>query len=166
VESKHRAKEFIEMGKSHQELFAELMEIVRNRMGDQINRYQFPPPVFETMQGEFQEINPEAGTLTARFPILEEYSNPYGTMQGGMIAAAVDNSIGPLSVMVAPANVTRTLETKYNQPVRIEMDWIIVKAKYIQREGRKLFFEARVESPEGEPLAKSKAVHWIVDNSS
>jgi len=34
-------------------------------------------------------------------------------MQGGMIAAAVDNTIGPLSFLVAAPNVTRRLEMKY-----------------------------------------------------
>jgi acyl-coenzyme A thioesterase PaaI-like protein len=53
-----------------------------------------PPPVFESMQGEFLEFDEKDKVLKARFPILDTYLNPYGSMQGGMIAAAVDNVLG------------------------------------------------------------------------
>jgi acyl-coenzyme A thioesterase PaaI-like protein len=54
--------------------------------------------------------------------LLEKYRNPFGTMQGGMIATAVDNTIGPLRDVVAPPNVTRTLEMRYSHPVNSEME--------------------------------------------
>jgi hypothetical protein len=43
-------------------------------------------------------------------------------MQGGMIATAVDNTIGPLRDVVAPPNVTRTLEMRNSHPVNSEME--------------------------------------------
>jgi hypothetical protein len=85
-------------------------------------------------------------------------------MQGGMIAAAVDNTLGPLSVMVAPVNVTRTLEMKYSQPVMPEMGFILGNAKLVKRDDPKLYFEATVRAPDGQRLARCKAVHWIVAN--
>ena len=45
------------------------------------------------MRGEFLTINEKAGRTTTRFPILAEYQNPYHAMQGGMVAAAVDNTL-------------------------------------------------------------------------
>jgi len=94
-------------------LSAYVMGILRDRLGDRVAEYAFPPPVFALMKGEFVELDLDAGLLSARFPVLESYLNPYGSMQGGMIAAAVDNTLGPLSVLVAPPNVTRRLEVKY-----------------------------------------------------
>jgi acyl-coenzyme A thioesterase PaaI-like protein len=87
-------------------------------------------------------------------------------MQGGMLAAAVDNTLGPLSVVVAPINVTRTLEMKYSRPVMPEMGFILVKAQLVKRQDPKLFFEATVRSPDGQRLAKCKAVHWIIADQS
>jgi acyl-CoA thioesterase FadM len=86
-------------------------------------------------------------------------------MQGGMLAAAVDNTIGPLSALVAPVNVTRKLEMTYSQPVTLEMGHILVKARLVRRRGRKLDFEAVVRSPEGVRLARAKALHWIVEGA-
>jgi acyl-coenzyme A thioesterase PaaI-like protein len=113
------------------------------------------------MKGEFVELDPDAGSLTAQFPVLESYLNPYGTMQGGMVAAAVDNTLGPLSVLVAPPSVTHQLKMTYSRPVTMEMGYIVVAAKLLQRQGRLLFFSADVRSRQGVRLARAKAVHWI-----
>jgi acyl-coenzyme A thioesterase PaaI-like protein len=131
-----------------------------------MDKYLFPPPVFVDMQGEFVDFDLAAGWLTTKFTILERYRNPYGSMQGGMIAAAVDNTLGPLSVVVAPINVTRTLEMKYSQPVMPEMKFILVKAQLVERDDLKLFFEATVRDRDGQRLARCKAVHWIIANQT
>jgi acyl-coenzyme A thioesterase PaaI-like protein len=128
--------------KKHDTLFGELIGVLRERLGERLDDYLFPPPIFVEMRGEFINLDLEGGSLTARFPNLETYRNPYGSMQGGMVAAAVDNTLGPLSVAVAPVNVTRTLEMKYSQPVDPGMAYILVEARLVKREGRKLFFEA------------------------
>ena len=139
------------------------MDILRGKLGDRMEEYAFPPPIFAAMQGEFVELDLEAGFLTTQFPVLESYLNPYGTMQGGMVAAAVDNTLGPLSVLVAPPNVTRHLEMTYSRPVTLDMGYIVVDARFRERRDRWLFFGAAVRSREGLRLARSKAVHWIID---
>lgn len=143
-------------------LYEEVMRILREKFEGRIDDFLFPPPVFVEMQGEFLEADLENGSLTARFPIQEKYLNPYRTMQGGMIAAAIDNTLGPLSVMIAPTNVTRTIEVKYSRPVLMQMGHIVVQARLVERQELKLIFEAKVTSPNGDRLATCKAVHWII----
>jgi len=121
------------------------------------------PPVFLTMKGEFLYLDASDGILRVRFPVLGEYLNPYGSMQGGMIAAAVDNTIGPLSLMSVALNVTRRLEMKYSQPVTKDMAYIIVEAKAMGQKKRQLFFGATVRNEAEQILARAKAVHWIVN---
>ena len=121
-----------------------------------------PPPVFTAMQGEFVAYDPDRATLTARFPILESYLNPYGTMQGGMIAAAVDNTLGPLSMLVAPPNVTRQLGLTYSRPITLDARQILVTARLCGRDGLRLHLRAEVTDLDGHRLARAKAVHWIV----
>lgn len=144
-------------------LMTELMHILHQKFGASTKDFLLPPPVFTLMQGELLEIDLDNATLTTRFPILKSYRNPYGTMQGGMIAAAVDNTLGPLSVIVAPPNVTRTLEMKYSRPVRPEMGYIVVHGRLVERLDPKMVFEARVNGPQGEKLATARATHWIVE---
>ncbi|MEA3441069.1 MAG: hypothetical protein U9R58_12390 [Chloroflexota bacterium] len=64
-----------------------------------------------------------------------------------------------------PPNVTRHLELKYSKTVTMVMEYVIVKAKFRDRIGRRLFIEADMRSREGMRLANSKAVHWIVDEN-
>ncbi|MBS3784702.1 MAG: PaaI family thioesterase [Anaerolineae bacterium] len=144
-------------------LTAEVMARLRDTVGDRIDTFALPPPVFATMEGEFVELDMHAGVLTARFPMRKAYLNPYGTMQGGMIAAAVDNTLGPLSMLVAPPNVTRRLEMTYSRPVTSDMPHIIVRGELLERDDRWLHFRADVRSPDGLRLARSRATHWISD---
>ena len=141
-----------------------IMDIIQERLGDRLDDYLIPPPIFITMQGEFMEFDLDSGTLTTRFPVLDEFRNPYGSMQGGMVAAAVDNTIGPLSMLVAPPNVTRRLEMKYSRPVTSEFEYITVKGRLVGRKGSQLTFNAEVRDLQGALLARARAIHWIVDD--
>ena len=127
------------------------------------DRLLMPPPVFVTMQGEFIGFDRANKILKARFPVLTEQLNPYGSMQGGMIAAAIDNTLGPLSMLVAPPNFTRRLEIKYRRPITPGLKYITVIGKFIEQKKRQLFFRASVVDDEGNELASGKAVHWILD---
>ena len=120
------------------------------------------PPIFYEMQGRIIEFDLEPGRLVARFPVLPWYQNPYGIMQGGMIAAAIDNALGPLSQLLAPQNITRTLEIKYKKPILPDHEFITVEAKLVKREGDFLFLIARVRNSLGELAATAKAKHYIV----
>lgn len=143
------------------DLITKIKRVLEERFGDEINNYTFPPPILGTMHGEFLEFDLDAGLLKMQFPVLEKYLNPYGAMQGGMIAAAVDNTLGPLSVLVASPNVTRRLEMTYNRPVTLDMEFIVVQAQLIERQQNRLFFKADVRTCEGLRLARAKAMHWI-----
>ena len=146
-------------------MVSSIMEIIENRLGDRLDDYLIPPPIFVAMHGEFLEFDRDGELLITRFPVLERYLNPYGAMQGGMVAAAVDNTLGPLSMLVAPPNVTRRLEMKYSRPITIDLEFITVRAKLMNREGRWLTFSAEVRDQEGMLLAKARAAHWILDET-
>ncbi len=141
-----------------------IMEIIQERLGDRFDDYLIPPPVFIAMQGEFKEFDLDSGTLTTHFPVLDQFRNPYGSMQGGMLAAAVDNTIGPLSMLVSPPNVTRRLEMKYSRPVTSDLEYIAVQGRLVGRKGSQLTFSAEVRDPQGVFLARAKATHWIIDH--
>lgn len=141
----------------------EVLLLVEERLQGLGDEIVFPPPVFDAMQGEVVDFDIENGILRNRFPILSDYLNPYGSMQGGMVAAAIDNTIGPLSMLVSTPNVTRTMTVKYRKPVLPEMEHIVVTARFVEQIKRQLFFEAVVEAVSGEKLASAKATHWVVD---
>ncbi len=141
----------------------DLMGLLKEKFGGRLDHFLIPPPVFQFMEGEFIDFNPEQGWLKARFPIKEDYLNPYHMMQGGMIAAAIDNTLGPLSILIAPPNVTRTLELKYSAPISLDIGMIIIHAQLVERKERELGFTVEVRSEEGTLLARAWARHWIIE---
>ncbi len=140
-----------------------IMEIIRGKLGDRKDEYELPPPVFTYMQGEFLEYYVDNKVITYRFPVLKEYLNPYGAMHGGVVAAAVDNTFGPLSMLVSSPSVTRKLDLKYSSPITTDLEHITVKATFIGRDDRWLRFKAEVRDPQGKLLARAKSLYWIVD---
>jgi acyl-coenzyme A thioesterase PaaI-like protein len=139
-----------------------LSDYIKERLGDRVGEFRIPPPVFISMQAEVVAFDPAAAALTVRFPVLERDLNPYHTMQGGMVAAAIDNTLGPLSMLVAPPNVTRTLEVTYSKPITLDLRTFLVTARLVGREKRFLNFTAEVHTEDGQKLARARAVHWIV----
>lgn len=140
-----------------------LLPIVEDRLKDLDDEIAFPPPVFDTMQGEIIYFDSDNGVFKNRFPVLKEYLNPYGNMQGGIIATAIDNTIGPLSMLVSKPNFTRYIQVKYGKIIPPEISFIYVTAKFIEQKKRLLFFEAVVENSQGEKLASAKSTNWIID---
>ncbi len=140
-------------------------KIFEEKFGDKLKDFHLPPPAFEVMHGEFLALDPEAGLITTRFPVLAKFQNPFGAMQGGFVAAAVDNTIGPLSMVVAPPNVTRRLEMKFGRPVTIDLQYIRVEGKFLEREGRNLTFSAEVRDQKGKLLARGRSFHFIIAES-
>ena len=140
-----------------------IMDILHQRLGDRIDEFLLPPPVFDFMRGEVLDFDPDSAHLKVRFPVLEDYLNPYGVMQGGLVAAAADNTLGPLSMLVAPPNVTRNLDMKFSHPVTPELEYIIVEARLQEQDGRRLKFSAEVRDQGGQLLARARALHWIVE---
>jgi len=144
-------------------IYSEVLAILLSNIKDSEGEFNFPSPAFDAMQGEILSFDREQGILLNRFPILHEQLNPYGNMQGGIIAAAIDNTIGPLSMLVSTPNFTRNMELKYTKVVEVEIEYIYVKAFFIDKKRRQLFFEAVVEDDEGNRLASAKAKHWVID---
>jgi acyl-coenzyme A thioesterase PaaI-like protein len=144
------------------ELNEQILALLRKQHADHLDPNNFPPPVFIAMKGEFQDYDPEQLILSVRFPVLESWLNPYGMMQGGMVAAAIDNTIGPLSALIAPANVTRYMDLKFSRAVTTDIGFITVVAQLVERKNRWLSFTAEVTDPRGQRLAKAKAKHWIL----
>ena len=140
----------------------DVIELFGDILGDKINDFILPPPIFEIMQCEIIEYNKEKKSLIVRLPVLEKWQNPFGTMQGGMIDGAIDNAVGPLSLLVAPVNMTRTIETKILNAITMDVETIYVKANLLDAKKRRLIFEADVVDDEGMVYATSKIVNFIV----
>ena len=122
---------------------------------------RIPPPCLIDMQGEPLEYE-EGVSLTVRFPVLPRYANPLGHMQGGYIVAALDNTVGPFSYLIAPPSVTSSLNTQYLRPVTPETGFIICIARLTERTRATLYLTGEARNPEGKVMAMCQAVCQIL----
>jgi acyl-coenzyme A thioesterase PaaI-like protein len=113
---------------------------------------ELPPKIFKEMGGVFLEYV-EGQSLTIRFPVKESYSNPFGFMQGGMIVAAMDNTLGPLSLLLLPPSITTYVNTRFIRPVKMAYEFIDVTAFAVEITPMRIDLRAEVKSPGGKLLA-------------
>jgi uncharacterized protein (TIGR00369 family) len=122
-----------------------------------------PPRVFIDMEGEFIDLV-EGISLTARFPNKDRYMNPMGFMQGGIITAAIDNTVSPLSFMLGSPNVTQTISTTFKRPIKKTDRFVIVKASMIEKTETHIVMQAEVKSDSGKLMANGVAKCVFIKN--
>jgi len=141
----------------------DIVELFSNVLGDKINEFDLPPQSFTVMQAEIIDFDVQSKSLITKMPVLASWSNPYGSMQGGMINAAIDNAVGPLSLLIAPFNMTRTMQTKYIKPITLDLKTIYVHARLQEEKKKRLTFDVLVMDADKTVYTKSTVVNWIVE---
>ena len=57
-----------------------------------------PPPAAVLLGWKLEAVDPDAGTIELSFTAREEFLNPAGQVQGGFLAAMLDDTLGPALV--------------------------------------------------------------------
>lgn len=87
------------------------MSDTKNNFFWKMQRGEIPPPnIANTLQLQFLDIDTDNQTLKTQFTIGEEFTNPAGNVQGGIIAAMLDDTMGPaLAAVMEPGKFAPTL---------------------------------------------------------
>lgn len=102
-------------------------------------------PIADTMQGRL--ISSEEGRATLRYPVLKEFMNPSGTLQGGAFGVMMDTAMAVASTGLT----TVTMQTTILRP--ISEGFVTVTADIV-REGRRIIYaEGKVHDEQGLLLA-------------
>ena len=81
-----------------------------------------PPACAKTLGIEFTAIDAERGTIEVRFEAKPEFLNPAGHVQGGFLAAMLDDTMGPALVATLDAGEfapTVNLNVQFHRPAKI-----------------------------------------------
>lgn len=140
----------------------DVIELYADLLGDKLEKFTLPPPSFEIMEGAIMAFSEEEKSIIVRMPILEAWLNPYGTMQGGLIIGAIDNAVGPLSLLLAPKSMTRDIESRLLKPITMDTEFIYVTATLFERKKRRLIFDAVVQDKDETIYAKARLTNWII----
>jgi acyl-coenzyme A thioesterase PaaI-like protein len=134
----------------------DLLDLLRARLPAGVP-LRLPPPCLMEMQGEPIDWN-DGVSLTMRFPVLERWQNPLGYMQGGFIAAALDNTLGPFSYLIAPPSVTSQFNLSYLRPVGPSSSWLTCIATLVERTSKTLYLAGEAQTDDGKTAARCHAV--------
>jgi uncharacterized protein (TIGR00369 family) len=121
-----------------------------------------PPPAAVLLGWELVAVDPEAGTIELAFQATEQFLNPFGMVQGGLLAAMLDDTLGPaLVATLGPGESAPTtdLHVQFLRPARPGR---LVGRGRIVRKGRDVGFMAgELVDAAGEVVAVATATAQI-----
>lgn len=122
---------------------------------------QIPPNCSYELQGDFVEYVPRK-KLVAVFPTQEKHTNPMGNLQGGILTALFDDTVGPLSYLVARAPaVTTNLQVNFIRGVKPPVQ-ITISAEVISVSTKSMIFQAEARDPKGRLVATMTSHNLIL----
>jgi uncharacterized protein (TIGR00369 family) len=79
------------------------------------------PPAAGVLGWELVSVDPDAGTIEVAFAATDEFLNPVGVIQGGFLAAMLDDTMGPALVATLGPGLfapTADLHVQFLRPAR------------------------------------------------
>jgi uncharacterized protein (TIGR00369 family) len=121
-----------------------------------------PPPAAVTLGWELVAVDPERGTIEVAFSAGEQFLNPAGVIQGGFLAAMLDDTLGPALVATLPPGQfapTLDLHVQFLRPARPGR--LVGRGRVVHRGSEVCFLAGELFDPEGRPVAVATATATI-----
>jgi uncharacterized protein (TIGR00369 family) len=110
------------------------------------------PSAADLLGWELVAVDPDAGTIEVAFTATDQFLNPVGVVQGGMLAAMLDDTLGPAVVATLGPGQSAMTTDLHVQFLRPAHPGRLVGRGRIVRRGQRVAFSA------GELLDSSAAV--------
>jgi uncharacterized protein (TIGR00369 family) len=104
------------------------------------------------------DIDPEVGTIEVGFQATDQFLNPAGTIQGGFLAAMLDDTLGPALVATLGRDEwapTTDLHVQFLAPARPGP--IVARGRVVKRGRQMAFLAGELTDEEGNLLATAVA---------
>ena len=122
------------------------------------------PPATSTLGFELIAVDPDAGTIEVGFLAADTFLNPVGVIQGGFLAAMLDETLGPaLIATLGPDQFAPTADL-HIQFLRPAKPGRLIGRGRVVRKGRDLaFMSGEFVDESGEVVAVATATATIRD---
>lgn len=120
------------------------------------------PPAAELLGWEALSIEP--GRVRVRYTARDSFYNPMGTVQGGFLAAMLDDAMGPaLFTLLEEGQHAPTVEMKVNFLRPARAGTLIAEGRVVHKGGSVAFVEGELRTEDGGLVATSTATLRIVN---
>jgi uncharacterized protein (TIGR00369 family) len=142
-----------------------LMEMNTERRGlfwDMLAGRVPPPPAAVVFGWELVAVDPELGTIEVAFRAGDQFVNSVGVIQGGFLAAMLDDTLGPALLATLPAGQfapTVDLHVQFLRPARPGR--LVGRGRIVQRGKEVCFLAGELIGPDGRPVAVATATARI-----
>ncbi|HKE73687.1 MAG TPA: PaaI family thioesterase [Acidimicrobiales bacterium] len=130
---------------------------------DALRRQLPPPPAALTLGFEVVEVDPAGGSIVVAFAAGPSFTNPFGEVLGGFLAAMLYDTVGPaVLATLGPGEfiLTHDLDTIFLRPTPAGR--LVGRGRVVGRDGDLLAVTAELESADGELLATATANVQVV----
>ena len=120
------------------------------------------PPAADLLGWELLAVDPDAGTIEVAFAATERFLNPTGVVQGGLLAAMLDDTLGPaLVATLGPGQFAPTadLHVQFLRPARPGR--LVGRGRVVQRGRQLAFLSGELRDDGGELVAVATATARI-----
>lgn len=125
------------------------------------------PPAAQLLGWQLESVDPDAGTIVVRYDAGHEFTNPLGNIQGGFVAAMLDEAMGPaLVATLPPGQFAPTLEMKVSflEPAKVGPLW--AHGRVVKRGSTNSFVEGELLDAQGRVIARSSATVRMISVAS
>jgi len=125
------------------------------------------PPAAATLGWTLSWIAPERGEIEVRFDARTDFTNPMGSVQGGFLAAMLDDTLGPaLVATLGDGEFAPTLELKVSFLRPAAPGPITGTGRVVHRGGSIAFLAGELRNEAGEVLATATATARVIRNAA
>jgi uncharacterized protein (TIGR00369 family) len=124
---------------------------------------QSAPPAAMTLGWELSWVAPERGEIEVFFDARADFANPMGNVQGGFLAAMLDDTLGPaLAATLGEGEFAATLELKVSFLRPAAPGRITGTGRVVHRGGSIAFLAGELRDETGDVLAIATATVRII----
>ncbi|MGB3455433.1 MAG: PaaI family thioesterase [Litorimonas sp.] len=122
------------------------------------------PPAAETLGWELIAVDPEAGTIELAFDAKPAFCNPMGHVQGGFLAAMLDDTVGPaLFAMTDGRRFGSTIDLHVHYLRAVKSGRVTTRGRVVKLGSRIAFMEGELFDADGRLAAKATASASLSD---
>jgi uncharacterized protein (TIGR00369 family) len=122
------------------------------------------PPAARLLGWKLIAVDPKAGTIDVEFDAKPEFTNPAGFIQGGFLAAMLDDTLGPAAfAMTDGKRMTTTIDLHLHYVRPVLPGRVTTRAKVVNLGATIAFLAGELFGPDGRLSAMATASAIVAD---